>query len=230
METINIEDNLLREYQTLTNEYWKFLNYGWPVINQKKYHTKRPIPINKIKEIKKVLLFGDGDYRGPYNNVEKGLLILYFIVTNQPIEDMDEYIAKSTFHQIYRQFYSANRILKLNKILNFSLQNMFSNIKIRLLNGMLENPTLFSQVTMHLDGHDKRGMVYGAEDKSIYYSYKLKKNGFRTQVAIDNNSMIIFISESMPCSTNNDGSMLINMNIEKRMNLMDCIAYIWSQS
>ncbi|GAA5815764.1 hypothetical protein MFLAVUS_009279 [Mucor flavus] len=180
METINIEDNLLREYQTLTNEYWKFLNYGWPVINQKKYHTKRPIPINKIKEIKKVLfeklgiipvyfflviLFGDGDYRGPYNNVEKGLLILYFIVTNQPIEDMDEYIAKSTFHQIYRQFYSANRILKLNKILNFSLQNMFSNIKIRLLNGMLENPTLFSQVTMHLDGHDKRGMVYVLDQK-----------------------------------------------------------------
>lgn len=239
METINIEDNLLREYQTLTNEYWKFLNYGWPVINQKKYHTKRPIPVNKIKEIKKILfeklgiipvyfflviLFGDGDYKGPYNNVDKGLLILYFIITNKPIEDMDEYIAKSTFHQIYRQFYSANRILKLNKILNFSLQNMFSNIKIRLLNGMLENPVLFSQVTMHLDGHDKRGMIYGAEDKSIYYSYKLKKNGFRTQVAIDNSSMIIFISDSKPCSTNNDGSMFINMSIEKRMNLMDCIA------
>lgn len=80
---------------------------------------------------------------------------------------MDDYIAKSTFHQIYKQFYSSDKILKLNKILNFSLQNMFSNIKIRLLNGMIENPELFNQVTIHLDGHDKRGMVYGAEDKSI---------------------------------------------------------------
>lgn len=137
---------------------------------------------------------------------------------------MDDYIAKSTFHQIYKQFYSSDKILKLNKILNFSLQNMFSNIKIRLLNGMIENPELFNQVTIHLDGHDKRGMVYGAEDKSIYYSYKLKKNGFRTQVAIDNNSMIIFISDSIPCSLNNDGTMLINMNIQNKINLMDCIA------
>lgn len=235
----NVGDNLLMEFQNLTNEYWKFLNYGWPEIEQKKYHTKRPISIKKIKEIKKalleklgiipvyfflIILFGDRDYKGPYNNIEKGLLILYFITENKSIEDMDDYIAKSTFHQIYRQFYSADRMLKLNKILNFSLQNMFSNIKIRLLNGIIENPMLFNQVTIHIDGHDKRGMVYGAEDKSIYYSYKLKKNGFRTQVAIDNNSMIIFISDSVPCSFNNDGSMLINMNIQNKINLMDCVA------
>jgi hypothetical protein len=235
----NAKDNLLIEYQILTNDYWKFLDYGWPEIEQKKYHTKRIISVNKIKEIKKVLLeklgiipvyfflvilFGDRDYKGPYNNVEKGLLILYFMVENISVEDMDDYISKSTFHQIYRQFYSADRMLKLNKILNFSLQNMFSNIKIRLLNGIIGNPDLFNQVTIHLDGHDKRGMVYGAEDKSIYYSYKLKKNGFRTQVAIDNNSMIVFISDSAPCSSNNDGSMLINMNIQNKINLMDCIA------
>jgi hypothetical protein len=235
----NVKDTLLMEYQILTNDYWKFLNYGWPEIEQKKYHTKKIISIKKIKEIKKILLeklgiipvyfflvilFGDRDYRGPYNNIEKGLLILYFIVENISIEDMDDYISKSTFHQIYRQFYSSDRMLKLNKILSFSLQNMFSNIKIRLLNGMIENPDLFNQVTIHLDGHDKRGMVYGAEDKSIYYSYKLKKNGFRTQVAIDTNGMVLFVSDSQPCSTNNDGSMLINMNIENKLNLMDCIA------
>jgi hypothetical protein len=41
METINIKYNLLREYQTLTNEYWKFLNYGLPIINQKKISYKK---------------------------------------------------------------------------------------------------------------------------------------------------------------------------------------------
>lgn len=117
------------------------------------------ISVKKIKEVKKVLLeklgvipiyfflvilFGDRDYRGPYNNVEKGLLILYFIVENKSIEYMDEYISKSTFHQIYRQFYNADRILKINKILNYSLKNMFSNIKVRILNGMLKNPELFN--------------------------------------------------------------------------------------
>lgn len=239
LDISNIRDNLLMEYQILKDDHWKFLSYGWPKIEQKKYHTKRIISVKKIKEIKKVLLeklgiipvyffliilFGDRDYRGPYNNVEKGLLILYFIIENKSIEDMDDYIAKSTFHQIYRQFYSADRMLKLNKILNFSLQNMFSNIKIRLLNGMIENPELFNQVTIHLDGHDARGMIYGAEDKSIYYSYKLKKNGFRTQVAIDNNGMILFVSDSQPCGINNDGSMLISMNIQNKLNLMDCVA------
>lgn len=52
----NVKDNLLLEFQILTNEYWKFLNYGWPEIEQKKYHTKRPISIQMIKEIKKILL------------------------------------------------------------------------------------------------------------------------------------------------------------------------------
>ncbi|CAO3618572.1 unnamed protein product [Mucor hiemalis] len=120
---------------------------------------------------------------------------------NKSFEDMDIYLSKS-----------------------YSLQNMFSSIKIRILNGLINNPNLFNQVTIHLDGHDKRGIVYGAEDKSIYYSYKLKKSGFRTQVAIDTNGMILFISDSQPCSTNNDGSMLTNMNIENKINLMDCIA------
>ncbi|KAI8080310.1 hypothetical protein BDF21DRAFT_324219, partial [Thamnidium elegans] len=31
------------------------------------------------------ILFGDQDYPGPYNNIEKGLLVLYFIVKNMNI-------------------------------------------------------------------------------------------------------------------------------------------------
>ncbi len=64
---------------------------------KKKYHTKRPIPINKIKEIKKVLfeklgiipvyfflvtLFGDGNYRGYSLYVEP-------IINNSELNDFN---------------------------------------------------------------------------------------------------------------------------------------------
>lgn len=235
----DIQLKLDAEYKSLTKDFWKFLSYGWPIIELKKFHTKRPTEIPKINEIKNLLvkklgiipvyffliiIFGDIDYRGPYNNIEKGLLVLYFIIECKSFEEMDKYIPKSTFHQIYRQFYSSEKIEKNKKVLDYTLNNLFSNIKIRLYNGIINNPELFYHVTMHIDGHDTRGIVYGAEDKKIYYSYKLKKNGFRTQVAIDNTGMILFVSDSLPCATNNDGSMFNSMNIQNKINNMDCIA------
>ena len=235
---INI-DTIKKEYKKVTDEYWKFLNYGWPKVNKKGNHTRKKSNIINILEIKKelmnklgiipvyfflVILFGDRDYPGPYNNIEKGLLILYFIIKNIPFDDMDVYISKSTFHDIYRKFYCEEKMIKLNKIIEYSLANMFSNINIRIMNGILNNPTLFNQVTLHIDGHDTKGIVYGSKDKSIYYSYKLKRNGFRTQVGIDNNGFILFVSKSQPCSIGNDGTMLIDMNIHNKINEMDCIA------
>jgi hypothetical protein len=235
----DIKENINKEYKKITNEYWKFLNYGWPTIHKKVNHTRKKSSINNYLEIKTevmnklgiiptyfflTILFGDKDYPGPYNNIEKGLLILYFIIKNIPFEDMNKYISKSTFHDIYRNFYTEERISKLNKIIDYSLANMFSNINIRIMNGLSNNPTLFNQVTLHIDGHDTKGIVYGAKDKSIYYSYKLKRNGFRTQVAIDNNGFVIFVSKSQPCSIGNDGTMLTDMNIYSKVNEMDCIA------
>lgn len=234
-----LKDKINREYQLLTNKTWRFLNYGWPELNKEKYNTKKLQTVNNIKNIKKIIfeklgiipvyyflavLFGTMDYKGPYNNVEKGLLILYLIIENKTFEEMDEFISKTTFHQIYKQFFSEKNIIKLNKILNYSLQNMFSNIKLRLLNGMLYNPDLFQQVTLYLDDQDIRGIIYGCENKKDYYSYKLKKYGFRTQVSIDNNGFIVFISDSEPCGVNNDGSMFVQMNIKNKINEMDCIA------
>jgi hypothetical protein len=239
VNTNDIKNNINKEHEKITDEYWKFLNYGWPKINKKINHTRKKSSINNCLEIKTELmnklgiipvyffltiLFGDRDYPGPYNNVEKGVLILYFIVKNVPFDDMDKYISKSTFHDIYRKFYSEERIIKLNKIIDYSLANMFSNINVRIMNGFLNNPNLFNQVTLHIDGHDTKGIVYGSKDKSIYYSYKLKRNGFRTQVAIDNNGFIVFISKSQPCSVGNDGTMLTDMNIYNKVNTMDCIA------
>ncbi|KAG2228452.1 hypothetical protein INT48_008651, partial [Thamnidium elegans] len=116
---------------------------------------------------------------------------------------MEDFIPKSSFYDIYREFYIKKQE-KLNKIVNYALEFLFSNVKIRLLTAKLLNPELFSHVTLYLDGHDTRG--------------------FRTQVAIDINNMIIFVSDSKPCKHNTDDKMLIEMNIDKKLNNLECIA------
>jgi hypothetical protein len=144
------------------------------------------------------------------------------LVENKSADDMEDFIPKSSFYDIYREFYFKKQE-KLNKIVNYALEFLFSNIKIRLLTAKLLNPELFSHVTLYLDGHDTRGMEIG-KNKSDYYSYKLKKPGFRTQVAIDINNMIIFVSDSKPCKHNTDDKMLLEMNIDKKLNDLECIA------
>ncbi|KAI8874598.1 hypothetical protein K501DRAFT_124504, partial [Backusella circina FSU 941] len=40
------------------------------------------------------VLFEAHDYRGPYNNVNKGLLMLYYLVENKSTDDMEDFIPK----------------------------------------------------------------------------------------------------------------------------------------
>ncbi|KAI1288275.1 hypothetical protein EDD11_010048 [Mortierella claussenii] len=56
------------------------------------------------------------------------------------------------------------------------------------------------------------------------YSYKLKKSGLRTQVAMDCNGMALFVSKSSPCKDFADGTMLLAMKIDKKIHELDCIA------
>jgi hypothetical protein len=56
------------------------------------------------------------------------------------------------------------------------------------------------------------------------YSYKLKKSGLRTQVAMDCNGMALFVSKSASCKNNADGTMLLTMKLDKRVHELDCIA------
>jgi hypothetical protein len=232
------KNKLIYEYELLIKNQWNFLNMGWSDIKLKRNHRSNIILVKNIKLIKETLhrklgiipvyffltiLFESHDYRGPYNNIEKGLLMLYYLVENKSSDDMNEFIPKSSFYDIYREFY-ISKAEKLNKIVNYALEYMFSNIKIRILSALILNPQLFSHVTLYLDGHDTRGIEVGSKDKSIYYSYKLKKAGFRTQVAIDINNMITFVSESKPCRDHTDSIMFLDMNIEKKINNIDCIA------
>ncbi|KAI1287725.1 hypothetical protein EDD11_010306 [Mortierella claussenii] len=99
---------------------------------------------------------------------------------------------------------------------------MFSIPKIRIRSANWRNPPLFKHITLMLDGHDSRA-TYG-EGKEKMYLYKLKKSGLRTQVAIDINGMVLLTSKSASCKDNNDGTMLVEIGIFKRIHEMDCVA------
>ena len=123
--------------------------------------------------------------------------------------EMDRFIPKSTFYEIYKDFY-ITQYAELDKYFTYLLANMFSNIKIRIISARQFNPDLFKHVTLILDGHDTRAS-YPMADKSSLYSYKLKKSGFRTQICTDINDMVLFVSKSVPCKDMNDGAMLTQM-------------------
>ncbi|KAG0999967.1 hypothetical protein G6F27_013786 [Rhizopus arrhizus] len=127
-----------------------------------------------------VVLFGVQDYSGPYNNVEKGILLLYHLVTGCSMEEMGQFIPKSSFHQLHKEFYEK-RNSELSKKITKMLARMFSNMRIRLLSALQKNPGEFRHITMFLDGHDTR-VSYSGESSAAMYSYKLKKSGFRTQM------------------------------------------------
>ncbi|OAQ25585.1 hypothetical protein K457DRAFT_1897638 [Linnemannia elongata AG-77] len=79
---------------------------------------------------------------------------------------------------------------------------------------------MFKHITLLLDGHDTRATY--RETKAKMYSYKLKKSGLRTQVCIDINHMVLFVSKSASCKGNNDGTMLVEMGLANKIHEMDC--------
>lgn len=241
METHNnllIDEKLKKEYHNIFINQWQFLKDGWPNIEKKKYNRQKLKDIDFIQDIKKkvfdklgilsvyfflIVLWEPIDYCSPYRNVEKGLIILYYLITDLSMNELNGHIPKSSFYDIYNQFF-VGKFNKLNKIIDYCLENMFSNINIRLLNSLKYNPKDFEHITLYIDGHDTRGIEIKNLNKSDFYSYKLKKSGFRTQVIIDVNDNILFVSESKPCKNFNDGTMFVNMNINKKIHSLDCMA------
>ena len=194
---------LIEEFNKLMQVHWQFLNADWPIIIESKYHCTEVKSIQSIEYVKDIVfqkigvipvfsfllqLFSIHDYSGPYRNVEKGLLLLYHILKGYSIINMNRFIPKSSFYELYKEFYIKQHSI-LDKKVTSMLEHMFSNIKIRLYSAMKSNPPLFKHVTLNLDGHDTRA-VYPNVDKTSLYSYKLKKSGFRTQVCTDVNNMV----------------------------------------
>jgi hypothetical protein len=232
-----MNNDLRQLFESLVGHYWTFLHDDWPVVEKQMNHRSDTKEITGIEIVKNyvlerlgyipvffflVVLFSNKDYPGPYRGVEKGLLILYHILTGASMAQMGQFIPKSSFNAIYNAFY-AKQLERLNKILDDCLAKMFSNVKIRVMSAREINPNEFKHVTMMIDGHDSRATYINASSRADYYSYKLKKSGFRTQVGMDINSMIMFVSKAAPCATNNDGSMLVSIDLSNKISRFDVV-------
>jgi hypothetical protein len=232
------ENQLHNEVNKLIVNKWYFLNMNWNIITNRYNHRSKLLKVNNIRNIKDVLLnqlgyipvfyflnvlFGTIEYPGPYPEIEKGLILLYHIVSGFTGNKMSQFIPYTTFYELYKRFWITN-FSKIKKIVTNDIGNLFSNIKIRLISSILKNPRNFQNVTLFIDGHDGKIKYYDPDVKtSSFYSYKLKGPGLRTQIVTDINKMIIFISKSEKCAVSNDGVMFLNMKLEEFIHAGDCL-------
>ena len=54
--------------------------------------------------------------------------------------------------------------------------------------------------------------------------YKFKRPSIRTQIVVDMNKMIIFISGSENCCEPNDGLIFLRMNFKNKLHIGNCLA------
>ncbi|CAO3627615.1 unnamed protein product [Mucor hiemalis] len=234
-----LKSKLKKEIDNLIISKWDFLDNNWPKIYNKYNHRTEIKDIKKIKFIKTILLkelgyipvfyfltvlYGTIEYPGPYKEIEKGLVLLYHIISGKPGCDMNEFIPYTTFYALYKKFWITNKN-KLKKQIEKDISTLFSNIKIRILSAKVNNPETFKNITMIIDGHDGKIKYYNPiESNKTLYSYKLKGPGLRTQIVSDMNEMIILISKSEKCAKSNDGIMFLNMKLHNKIHKGDCLA------
>lgn len=231
---------ITNELAKINIKYWQFLDRNYPIKISNYKHREEIKNVTNIQKIKKELveklgytavffflinIFAKYDYKGPYVSMEKGLCILYHLVTGKSIRDMNDYIPYTSFHAIYKEFWDNNKN-ELNRNITELLENMFSSTTLRIINAKEINPIGFKNITLFLDGHDSR-IDYKEKDikKRNFYSYKFKNSGLRTQVIYDVNEFAICVSDSKPCKNYNDGQMFLDMKLETILNENDCIAF-----
>lgn len=228
------------EINSLICNEWGFLNENWKLILNKYNHRSelKEIKNGNIKIAKNVLLetlgyipvfyflnvlYGTKEYAGPYKEIEKGLLILYHMVSGISGREMHKFIPYTTYYALYKNFWHKN-YNNINKQVNNDLRNMFSNIKVRIASGLINNPKPFKNVTLYIDGHDGKIKYYDPDTKTKELrSHKLDGPGLRTQIVTDTNKMILFVSKSEKCGKGSDGTMFLDMKLYNKMHIGDCL-------
>ena len=239
-DDVNKYKSLLQEEidKLILNE-WSFLNENWKEKCNDFKHRTEIKSIKEIDEIKKELLnklgftavfffltklYTHKEYPAPYLEVEKGLYLIYHLVSGITSKNIKRNLPYSSFYTFYKNFWIEN-YNNLNKYVDICLQSMFSNIKIRIYSAKIKNPINFKNITLLLDGHDST-IDYSKPDVSQQkrWSYKLKTAGLRTQVLSDINNMVINVSKSELCGISSDGGMFLNMKLYNKIDKRDVIA------
>lgn len=232
---------LRNEYQNIYNNNWQFMNDAYKPLDSKKRHRSEIKLIRNIENVKnniqeKLGVIGpfvfltnfcnNFKYPGPYNNIEKCLLLIEHLLSGYTMREMRNYIASTTFYDIYAEFYIKNRS-KLEEWIDKCYQNCFTNSTVRILNANIYNPEILKHITLLMDGHHNRIVYENINfDKEDLYSYKFQNPGLNTQFVIDTNDIVVYISESLPCKINTDDNMFANnVNLKKFMHDGDCLAF-----
>ncbi|GAA5814173.1 hypothetical protein MFLAVUS_007666 [Mucor flavus] len=175
---------LQNEIDKIILNEWEFLNENWmKVHNSYKLRTELK-HIKEIKEIKKELLD------------KLGYTAIFFFLTK--LYTNKEY--PSPYFEVEKGLYVIYHLI--SGITNQCLQNMSSNIKIRVYSAKIKNPEKFKNITLLLDGHDST-IGYSKPDIST------QKSGLRTQVLADVNDMVTAVSNSELCGVSSDGETIL---------------------
>ncbi|KAG2215608.1 hypothetical protein INT45_013094 [Circinella minor] len=211
-------EQLDTEVKNLVSTKWGFLGKPWPEIHHRFNHRTviKDMKGNTIDEIKEVLLnrfgfipvfyfltvlYGNVEYPGPYREIEKGLVLLYHMVSGG--KDMHKVMPYATFYDLYKRFWITN-YSELNKKVKQDLNGMFSSPRIRILASLINNPDGLKNVTLFIDGHDGPAV--------------------RTHVIQDMNEIITHVSVFKKCAVGNDGTMFIQMKLyNKKISEADCL-------
>lgn len=242
MEDSSMENLLAVEFKKLYETYWTdMLEKDYGIIKNKRYHRTVIIEILNIKKIKEILIekigyipiyifltsfCNDYYFPGPHNNVDKILLTIYQLIEGYSTHQMNDFINDTTYYRIYEKLYIKQE-KELDNWINSMFKNYFSNLNIRLLTSYIKNPELLKQCTLIMDGHHNKITYENIDfEKKDLYSWKLKKNGLNTQVVIDNNNLVLYVSESLPCKNNNDDVMFMNnVKLNNFFKYGDCLCF-----
>lgn len=238
---MNHQEILNNEYEKIFINHWSFLNNTYKSNIKKQYHRKKINNYENIQKVKEHVLKVLGcipvfvflteicsniKLPGPYYNIEKGILILEFLLNGYSISEMHIYDENDSFYKIYKTIFIDNESF-LDEWIDKLMQNCFSNHITRLFYSSIHNPKNFEHCTLYLDGTHNKIIIEDIDlDKEDLYSYKLQCNGLNTQFVIDSAGFIVFISDSLPCKFNNDDNMFVNnVFLNKFLKLSDCLCF-----
>lgn len=242
MNDSNMEKLLETEFKKLYDTYWiNMLKKEYSTIKNKKYHRTVIMDIYNIDKIKNKIIEKLGYipvyvfltsfcneyyFPGPHNNIDKLLLLLYQLIEGYSTHQMNDFINDTTYYRIYEKLYIKQE-KELDNWINYMYKNCFSNLNIRLLTSYIKNPELLKQCTLIMDGHHNKITYENIEfKKEDLYSWKLKKNGLNTQIVIDNNNLVLYVSDSLPCKNNNDDVMFMNnVKLNNFFKYGDCLCF-----
>jgi hypothetical protein len=137
-------EDLNKHFGRLLDDQWQFLLEEWPTMEPLNNHRTSIKNVGQIKAVKNklmkrlepipvffflVVLWTGTRYPGPYREVEKGLLLLYYLITGNAMDAMESHIPKSSFHAIHAAFFHTHHKMHA-KVVTKCLATMFSTIHI----------------------------------------------------------------------------------------------------